>query len=419
LSFLLTASIISFCIQNLLAFTKFKKLLNPISLFTIIHFMHNWSFSLSKYFSESLFWNVFPSVSYFTMNEVLKINLIGSWVFVFIILLFAKTKHFSFKYSITDTENLKKSYYILSFFYFIRQILIYNPYSAYGSDQALYAVNAFDPIQTLIFFRVMSIMIYIILNDINKKTIIPILLIELLISIFAFDRKDFKFIVTTIILKQLERSNFDIHKLRNYLLYFLLVSFLLVFVPQFRVANSGSNIENLIISLSNLSALGKDLLFYALNLANSEGVQNWTYQLVERGDLVLLNGKSYFQAIINMFILRPFQGDLANFQAAYYFKNVAYPDVSSTGFDYSFTAEAILNFGTNFAFISFAILGFFVAYTYSNRLKSDIIYSTYHSIWPVIIIGFRMDSTSFFRIYSYAIIIYLYIYSVKKLKKLN
>ena len=147
--------------------------------------------------------------------------------------------------------------------------------------------------------------------------------------------------------------------------------------------------------------------------------KNWTYQLVERGDLVLLNGKSYFQAIINMFILRPFQGDLANFQAAYYFKNVAYPDVSSTGFDYSFTAEAILNFGTNFAFISFAILGFFVAYTYSNRLKSDIIYSTYHSIWPVIIIGFRMDSTSFFRIYSYAIIIYLYIYSVKKLKKLN
>ena len=136
-----------------------------------------------------------------------------------------------------------------------------------------YAVNAFDPIQTLIFFRVMSIMIYIILNEINKKTIIPILLIELLISIFAFDRKDFMFIVTTIILKQLERSNFDIYKLRNYLLYFLLVSFLLVFVPQFRVANSGSNIENLIISLSNLSALGKDLLFYALNLANSEGVQ--------------------------------------------------------------------------------------------------------------------------------------------------
>ena len=30
------------------------------------------------------------------------------------------------------------------------------------------------------------------------------------------------------------------------------------------------------------------IIFYGLNLANSEGVQNWTYQLIENGEMKLL-----------------------------------------------------------------------------------------------------------------------------------
>ena len=118
-----------------------------------------------------------------------------------------------------------------------------------------------------------------------------------------------------------------------------------------------------------------------------------------------------------MFILRPFQGNIADFQAAYYFRNVAYPNMDSMGFDFSFTAEAILNFGINFSFISFAILGLIVAYLYSNRLKSDLIYANSHIIWPLLLISFRTDSTALFRFYSYLILIILYCIVTKKFRK--
>ena len=68
---------------------------------------------------------------------------------------------------------------------------------------------------------------------------------------------------------------------------------------------------------------GSYILFYILNLANSEGVQNWTYQLVENGEMSLLYGKSYLQAFINMFVLRVFQGEtISSWQAVIILKTL-------------------------------------------------------------------------------------------------
>ena len=131
----------------------------------------------------------------------------------------------------------------------------------------------------------------------------------------------------------------------------------------------------------------------------------------------LLVGKSYLQAFINMFVLRVFQGStIADWQGAYHFKMHAYPDVTDQGWDFSFTAEAIQNFGPNFAFISFAFLGLLISYLYSTRNKGDLNQTLYLFTWPILAIAFRMDSTSMFRLYSYIIFAYILLYFTKQIK---
>ena len=151
-----------------------------------------------------------------------------------------------------------------------------------------------------------------------------------------------------------------------------------------------------------------------------QGVQNWTYQLVENGEMSLLYGKSYLQAFINMFVLRVFQGEtISSWQAAYHFKNVAYPNVDNQGWDFTFTAEAIQNFGFTYSFISFLFLGLFISYLYSNRNRSDFIQSLCIFSWPVLIVAFRMDSTSMFRLYSYVFLTFLIFYLTNNTQKIE
>ena len=94
----------------------------------------------------------------------------------------------------------------------------------------------------------------------------------------------------------------------------------------------------------------------------------------------------------------------------------AYPDVTDQGWDFSFTAEAIQNFGPNFAFISFAFLGLLISYLYSTRNKGDLNQTLYLFTWPILSIAFRMDSTSMFRLYSYIIFVYILLYFTKHIK---
>ena len=105
------------------------------------------------------------------------------------------------------------------------------------------------------------------------------------------------------------------------------------------IIRSYSNIEGFVNKLSlsfNYILDTSDLIiYYATGFVNSEGVQNWTVQLIEGGQLNLLYGMSYLQALVNIIIFRPLQPEwLANSQAAYYFKEVAYPDVYNHGYDY-------------------------------------------------------------------------------------
>lgn len=416
---LLILSIISFFFQNLVGYLKFKKIVNPISLFTIIHFFHNWSFVFSKHFNEIMFWRADPTqVSYSTMFDVLNINLIGSWAFFIVIIILAKTISYKNYSKIINQNILLKGYYFLSFIFFSRVLINLDPSAAYGGEQALDSISAFDPLQRIIFFRVIVCAMYILVANVNRSTILKILFVEIFLSIITFDRKDIALILCSYIIKVAinQKINF-VSGFKSLIMLFSGFSFLM-FIPIYRSINYIDGLSNkLSEAFFIISTNGYQMMFYILTLANSEGVQNWTYQLVENGEMTLLYGKSYLQAFINMFILRPFQGStIPNWQGAYHFKEVAYPGITNQGWDFTFTAEAIQNFGPNLSFISFGILGLFISYFYSMRNKGDLNKIIYFFTWPILIIGFRMDSTSVFRLYSYVIFIYLIFYFSKGIK---
>ena len=130
------------------------------------------------------------------------------------------------------------------------------------------------------------------------------------------------------------------------------------------------------------------------------------------GSLKLLVGLSYLQGIINTIVLRPFQPEwLVNSQAAYYFKSVAYPNTTNHGYDFSFSAEAILNFGINGGYISYFLLSLFLVFLYKRKTKKIVFYKML--IWPVLIISLRTDSTAMFRIFSYIFFVPIIINLIK------
>ncbi len=421
MNLVLFASIMSFFIQNLLAFLKFRKIVNPISIFTVIHFFHNWSFSFSRYFNEFIFWRADNNVTYDTINEVLFINLIGSWAFFTAILLFAKSADYKVYTKLNNLSYLLNGYYALSAISLYRIFINYSSSLPYGADQALDSISAFDPISRLIFFRVIFCSIYLICSKVSIKTFLKILFIEIFFSIITFDRKEILYIVMSFFTKILISSQVNIKNVLKYSAMSISGLIFFTFIPIYRSIDYVDGFRNILNeTLVVITNYGSYILFYILNLANSEGVQNWAYQLVENGEMSLLYGKSYLQAFINMFVLRVFQGEtISSWQAAYHFKNVAYPNVDNQGWDFTFTAEAIQNFGFTYSFISFLFLGLFISYLYSNRNRSDFIQSLYIFSWPVLIVAFRMDSTSMFRLYSYVFLTFLIFYLTNNTQKIE
>jgi hypothetical protein len=354
------------------------------------------------------------------MHEVLEINLIGSWTFFFIIILFAKTKSYTKYFKFSNPRIMLRGYYLFSLVFFIRFLINFDPSVIYGEGQALVSSEAFDPIGRIVFFRVIMCVIYIFSGQISRKAILRIIFIEICFSLITFDRKEIVFIIGSIILRLLVNSKINVISYIKYFLTSIAGLGFLLYIPFYRSTEYLDGFINRFNeTLFLIGEYGSQIFFYSITLANSEGVQNWTYQLIQSGEMSLLFGKSYLQAFINMFVLRVFQGStIADWQGAYHFKMNAYPNVTNQGWDFSFTAEAIQNFGPNFAFISFAFLGLIISYLYSTRNKGDLNQTLYLFTWPILVIAFRMDSTSMFRLYSYIIFVYILLYFTKRIKKI-
>ena len=418
--------ILSASIQIVFSAFIYKTIFNPILYFNILFFLHNWSYSFGTLlYPDSIFpWRAYPSVSYETQPNVLLLNLIGLWtLFLTFIALTIRRRNFNKqKYGFFKSLSLFPLIYFIFTFSLLVKLYLEGAFSAgfiYGQGQALTSKEAFSPLEQILGLRVAFASAYLIIEK-NKNKFLTrlIFLCEILFTFLEGGRKVLVMLIISALIPYLESSKLNFVRFFRIASLSFIMIYLLVAVTFFRSTdNSIPLIDRINDTNSQIVETGELVTFLIINLANSEGVQNWTYQLVENNELDYSYGKSYFQAFLNMFLLRPFQGNIADMQAAYVFKYAAYPETDNQGYDYSFTAESILNWGSRYAFISYFFLGLFSSYIYNRRLKNDFYKLIYYALWPIFFIYFRSDSTAVLRALSFYIFIgFLAIFNIKRLK---
>ncbi len=391
---------------------------NPIFLFNFIFFLHNWSFSLSKHFFPILQWYTPNSGGDKYQDQLLFINLISLWSFFLGFIIFKKnSKIISYKIEY-NFEIFKWLFYLTSIIALIQ--VFQNQDVIYGSDQAVDAKSSFNPLGILLYSHSIFGAVTLI-NAKSRRIIFIVLVLELLVAILTGTRKAFIIIIFTYLIANYEYIKLNI-RIRTLIFTILGISFifyLTVFVAIYRESFGLELTFNERVLLANgliFNDIGM-ILVYTLNSANSEAVQTWVLELLNENKMDLTYGLTYIQGLINTIILKPFQGELVNFQAAYYFKNVAYPDVTNQGYDFSFTAEAILNF-KYFAFVSYFILGVFLSKIYNYRLVNNYYDTLYILIIALLYIVLRTDSASFFRYLSFFVFTFFFLRYFKVIKKI-
>lgn len=376
---------------------KFGQRLNIMTIFLVIFYLSNHAFYVIYKLGGLVVWRADPSVGYYTIDTISAINNINLLTFGVLILSLGKRKSIQIPEVFLPNRGFFYLYFLFTalLLYVNRELL--QGLVEYGADQSKGVQGTFNPLNRVITFRIFFAIYYLLYSK-NKKGRNLIIFTELLISLILFERKEFALVFGSYLLHGMFNKKSK-YKLTRYLALtpVLTVMFMLPIYRSF----VGDDIRTKVIKTIAFLGDNIDQLSYLVTgLVDSEGVQNWTYQLIEQGRLELTYGMTYIQGIINMFILRPLQPLwLQQYQAAYYFKDVAYPTVTNHGYDYTFSAEALLNWGPNYAWISYVILAFIVLFIYNRKGM----YAWKITIWPIILIGMRTDSTTVLRLISYLI----------------
>lgn len=418
--------IISSLLQIVSSVFIFKRLINPILYFNILFFLHNWSYSFGSFiYPDALIpWRADPYVSYETQSDVLLINLISLWVLFLTFITFTLRRQKVDEKNYTNFRHLSLfpfAYFFLTFCLLLKLYLdgALSGFFVYGQGQASTSIEAFSPLLQILGLRVIFASAYLILNKNKNSYIISLIFFtEIIFTLLEGGRKVLFMLVLSALIPLIEHTKIYVIRFLQVSFGAFLIVYLLIFTTFFRAADRDSSfLERVNESNMQLIENAELITFLAINLANSEGVQNWTYQLIEDEEIDISYGKSYAQAMVNVVVLRPFQGDIADWQAAYVFKQAAYPEQNNHGYDFSFTAESILNWGPNFSFISYVLLGLMSSFLYNRRLKNDFYKLLYFSLWPILFISFRTDATALLRTLSlYLFVSFLALIDVKSLK---
>jgi hypothetical protein len=402
----------------------YRTCFNPVLYFNVLFFLHNWSYSFGVFlYPESyISWRADPSVSYETQVIVLWTNLASLWALFVSFIVFSRVKVKSRRRVYYWFRNLS----ILPVLYFIfTAILFWKSYNSgelftvYGLNQASTASEAFSPILQLMGLRVVFGSTYLILGKNKNRGVVGLIfLVEIIFSLFEGGRKVLMILVFSLLIPVIENNRFTVVKAMRFSLASVFILYVLLLVASYRGTDRGASPISRVSAANATIVEGSHIIvFTVVNLANSEGVQNWTYQLIENKQMDLSLGKSYFQAAINTVLLRPFQGPIVDWQAAYVFKYAAYPNQHNQGWDFSFTAESMLNWGVRFSFLSYIVLGCIIAWLYRKKHTSQFYCLLYYAIWPILFIGFRTDSTAIFRTVSlYLIAVFICSIDFRNLK---
>lgn len=387
--------ILVYSLIYLLSLWKYGRSMNIITIFLVVFYLANHSFYVIYKLGGLVSWRADLSVSYNTIDLLASINCLNLCIFSALILVFHQKRPYLTQEEIPRHKAYFYLYFILSLAVLYESRDILYGYVEYGSNQAKGVDGTFSPLTRIYTFRVFFAIYFLLFSESKgKKTLL--ILSELLMTVVLFERKDFSLIFGTYTLHLLlnGRLKLDLVKFSLALTVFLTM----ISLPIYR-SFGGVDFGVKITKTVNFFSENLDKMAYLITgVIDTEGVQNWTYQLIQDGTLGLTGGFTYLQGMVNMFVLRPLQPQwLQEYQAAYYFKEVAYPTVTNHGYDFTFAAEAILNWGLNFSWISYVFLALIVLLISNTKRR----YVWKIAIWPILLIGMRTDSTSSFRLISY------------------
>ena len=383
---------------------------NPVVIFCGIHFVHNWVRSFFYCFDDYYaLGGVLIDITDRMVADNLLRNLIGLWTFFFIFILCRcwwkekrKTSSSIWIFPRGKSLNLFWGAYIaFTLFGFVL--------GGRSSEQALTADAAFSGIAGIIGIRSFFLM-YVLINAGFQKRIAPMLIafpIELVLAggarkmlmmtllawLFAYAYAHAKTMARADILPFLKRAS-----------WMLLPAYLVLFFMSARRSANGRDYDTTSEALFgqiDQICISPVRIFSPLCATDSESVQIWCSELVSQGTISLMYGKTYIQAILNMVVLRPFQGEVVSWQAAYAFKTIAYPTFTNHGWDFTFVAETVLNWGNHFFFISFAIFSLVLNYFYKKRDTSLFWQCLYFIFIVICFVTFRTDSTAMLRFLSF------------------
>ena len=420
IGFLILIFILSVGFQCFWSIRETRDWANPVVFFSAIHCVHNWIRSFFYCFDDFYaYGGVLISINDEQGAENLLRNLVGQWVFFLISWGYRNLKKRRVENSSGWWELIPgQSLVFVILPYGILTILSVGlsfVFGGPGGEQALTGTTAFAGFWGLLGVRPFF-WIYALVNSGLRKYFKVLLFtfpVELILAggarkLLLMGLLSWLFAYFYVQIKSLGRQGVISFVKRGAMM--LIPAYVVLFFMAARREARGEGI-------SIVHALGVEfervfsnplLIFKPLCATNSESLHIWCAELIEKGSLNLMYGKSYIQAILNVVVLRPFQGEIANWQGAYAFKMVAYPNISNHGWDFSFSAEALLNWGCYGFFISFALFSWVFSWLYLRRDRSLFWQNFYFLFVAVCFVSFRTDATALLRFLSCFLLVCLY-----------
>ena len=392
--------------------------LNPISFFAMLSLFHNWIGSFLDLFMDLDWvpWST-PSARY----SVLWVNLGGIWAFVLGAVLTRRVgKKARKSRKVLTTRIPPAALFEAGFFILIGIMLVANLALAgagfaqrYGMGQAATAPTASNIFMLLTLRHPFLIIGYTIRSFYGQKRpalYLTAVAIEVLLAILTGGRKMVMIPLVGLVVAYVATHRVRLVGVLRTAAAVFLVAAVSVGVGMWR-NSAGKPLDHRIVHMAAEAAnlqVG-DYAVDALMSADSEGVQSWLYRLwFQAGGLgpPKMYGKTYVQATINAVVPRQFQGGLVYWQAAYVFKDKAYRGTTEMGYDFAFTAEAMLNWGPYLAFMSFVVLGAFVGWFFSRwRNTGSVPYAgAYFTLLGTLAVVMRADAVSLLRLVSFTLI---------------
>lgn len=393
----------------LIGWIKYKSFFNLLTWLVVIFSLHNLVYFWLSNNDVPISWIAPTNLSDNLFVDVHFRNIINLLVLSVVVLSVHKERNIVL---ILPNMNVIRLIYIFMVLPSILYYLVYENFE-YGSGQSLDSSGSFSPLKRIIDLRYF-ILIYLIIGSHKvSKGLIVLILIELGLSFISGARKPLALVLGSIIYMQVFNKMVSMKRLAITFFSITLSAWYLLFINVTRGLRGDFQSK-----LSHFSEVLNDFGYLVLSkLAismSSEGVQVWSAQLIDSGALKMTWGLTFLHAILNTIILRPFQGSFSNYQAAYLFKSVAYPGVDNQGWDYTFAAEAFLNFG-DLGFIFYGLFFYVLSKGLRSRKALIKLISTFMLIG--IIVYFRTDMTSFLRAVSYMVVIYYLGFFLRKLIK--